>query len=282
LSEESFVTEIPSINSDDFKPGDISDLPKIEGRLDHLPDKQRVAVTAEFQVQAWRLYVNGCTDFNVLSQKIGVANSTLRRWIKQDIARLNAERGDLTENYVEVELQRLDIILEMLMKDVSTKLIDVHTSEVVEGPRGGKTAVIKKITHLLNRVDLEVVDRILKIQSQREKLLGLNAPKQKETDGDKLFDLAELVEAALKLQKGEMPNEFIDADFTVEKEGKDGQEESKEEVKQADRPTTTDEKEGEEVVIIEEELSSTVEDIIKEWGELEEDIQREPDGNSEE
>lgn len=223
------MTELPSITPEDFEKKDISELPVARGKAPKgVTDRMRSASAAELQLKVWQAYVGGCTDYRMLEEKTGVPRSTAHRWIQGDLKRLASEREDLAENFLEVELQRLDTILDLLMRDVGRKLIDVTVSEVVggitltdekgeESKVGGKVAN-RKDTHLIERVDVDIVDRILKVQAQREKLLGLNAPKKEDKDDDSAFDLDALCKAALLLQKGEMPEEFVDVEFTVTKE----------------------------------------------------------------
>lgn len=221
--------ELPNINQEDFGGKETKDLPVKRGHAPKgITDKVRDASMAQKRYDVWKYYVNGTTQFRELAKKAGVSRSTAQRWIKGDLKRIAQDRDDLTENFLEVELVRLDTLLELLMRDVGRKLIDVWEPREIEVKSGeGKSytkTVSEKTTHLLERVDVDIVDRILKVQKAREGYLALNAPRQDSKDDKSDFDLEELCKAAKLLAEGKMPKEFIDAEFTPEKKGNDEEE----------------------------------------------------------
>ena len=106
-------------------------------------------------------------------------------------------------------------MLELLMRDVTHKLLDAWVPEEIDGPMGSKKVVNKKTTHLIERVDVDMVDRILKIQDRRAKYLALDKPKKIEIEHE--FDLDEVLKLAMQIeQSGAL--DAIDAEFTVKEE----------------------------------------------------------------
>lgn len=200
------MDELPIIKATDFE-----HIPqKKAGRPPGTSRALRDAKSPELKLEVWQCYVRGMTDYRLIEKKTGVPKSTAERWIKEDIAIVAKERLDLAENFVEAELQRLDMLLEVCMRDVTHRLVDVIETEIVKGPRGGKRAVSTKKTHLLERVDVDIVDRILRIQERRAKYLALDQPIRSEVKHE--FDLAELINAAIALEEGS-PSKTIDAEF---------------------------------------------------------------------
>lgn len=216
-----------------------SDFPvKKAGAKTGINDRQRKAIAVEPRYEVWKLYVSGITTYRDIEELTGVPYVTVGRWIRGDIKRIASERDDLAENFLEVELIRLDKMLELLMRDVGSKLIDITKSTVLEGGMQGEKIGNRKDTYLLERVDVDIVDRILKVQERRAKYLALDKPRQAELkDDDGGFDLSELVRFAEILQQGKMPQEFIEADFTEEKDSSDGKEKDKDKGQEEEQET---------------------------------------------
>lgn len=197
-------------------------LPATVGCPKGVTDKMRDARSAELKVKVWEDYKNGLTSYKDISKKYEgqVSAPTVGVWIRAELKLLAKERHDLAEDFLEAELQRLDKLLEICMEDVTTS---IQLSVAYSGTR--KTPSLE--TTLIDRVDTQVVTAILKIMDRRSKYLALDKGDEKEKNE---FDLAELINAAMVLKKGGIPEEFkdaIDAEFkTVDKKGevKDGKE----------------------------------------------------------
>lgn len=216
---------IPTISQDDFKKAHVTTPVKRGGAPAGVSDKQRDAITAENKVKVWDMYVNGCTNQTKIAEAVGVPRSTVGRWLRDDLKQFADDNKELVEHHAQLDLKRMDKLLQILMRDVGTRLIDLKTSSIGEDKDGGGRVLNKVETHLLERVDVDIVDRIMKILERRAKQLGTDAKKDDEKNP---FDLGELLDAVDEMRLGKLPKGFtLDAEFIVKED--DGEEEGQKE-----------------------------------------------------
>ena len=160
----------------------------------------------DLEPQVWTLYLQGLTQRKI-SEKLGIAQTTISNWITGRIKENEKFNNEIAKQYVHVELERLDMLMEICMKDVGRLVETTLTwSKNEEGERD-----YELIEKYIDRVDVAIVDRILKIQERRARYLNLDAGTTAETLGK---TLEQLILASFK--QPEQLGEVVDAEVVAE------------------------------------------------------------------
>ncbi len=107
-------------------------------------NREVMAHAAENRAKAWEFRKMGAS-YEAIGKKLGVSHEAVRRYIQQSLDRLKADELKDAAEWRRLELARLDDLL------------------IALPPRA-------------LRGELAVVDRVLRIQERRARLLGLDAP----------------------------------------------------------------------------------------------------------
>lgn len=109
-----------------------------------MPEKGQTESKAERRNRAYELRIAGLT-YRQIGRELGVSHVTAFTYVKEELDALREECRELAETYRDMELERLD-----------------HAQKAIYA------GVLKG--------DLGSIDRLLRIQERRSKLLGLDAP----------------------------------------------------------------------------------------------------------
>lgn len=126
-------------------------------------------VREQRRAQVLELYLHGKT-LRFIAKEVGISKSQAHNDLKHELAALKAKREDLAEGIMQAELERLDKLLDMLIRDLEKKI------EISGYGDNTETEVIEKIDPVLANLIIKVMDR-------RAKYLGLNAPEKREHTG---------------------------------------------------------------------------------------------------
>lgn len=110
---------------------------------------------AENQKRAYELRISGFS-YRKIGEALGVGHVTAFNYVKETLSILRAECHDLAETYRDMELERLD---------------------------QAQMAIYAKVL----KGDVAAIDRLLKIQERRSKLLGLDSPTKIESKEERTY-----------------------------------------------------------------------------------------------
>jgi len=105
----------------------------------------------ERRTKALRLRASGAT-FQQIGQALGCSKQRAKDMVDQEMAMMRAEREQAREDVVELSLQRMDTML-------------------------------PKAMHMAVEGNLGAIDRVIRIEERRARLLGLDAPMRSEQSG---------------------------------------------------------------------------------------------------
>lgn len=135
--------------------------------------KAQQAATAERRTKAIRLRLEG-EDWQDIADKLGYSSrGAACTDVNRALATRVAEMGSTLEVYREAELMRLDQLTVEVWRVLRARHYLISQGETVEDPETGRPL-------LDDGPSLQAVDRLLKIQDRRAKLLGLDAPQRME------------------------------------------------------------------------------------------------------
>lgn len=161
------------------------------------------------EVEVWELYVKGWNQ-TAIAKKLRIAQKSVNNWINEEIKERAKIRSDLAGGYLEVELARLDTLLELCFRDVATT---VETQIVWEKDDRTGARIYSQQQFITERVDPTLVKRILEIMDERADYLGLRAPKQIEI---REKTLEEVILASMQppkqLEEGRVNGETLDVE----------------------------------------------------------------------
>ena len=114
---------------------------------------------AELKKTAYKLRITGLS-YRRIGDQLGISHVTAFVWVKETLEALRKECKELAETYRDMELERLD---------------------------EAQTAIYNKVL----KGDVAAIDRLLKIQERRSKLLGLDAPTKQDITERTIYKISD-------------------------------------------------------------------------------------------
>ena len=134
---------------------------------------------------AFDMFIQGYS-YRQIEDEIGISKSSAQRYVESVLNEGLMERLTKSDEYIQLEVERMDFVLKSLMKDLQTSIQLDFIEE--EGKR-------KRVVVQVDRTDHQIANTILKLMERRSKLLGLDKKDGKE-DGN--FSLEDLILAAMQ------------------------------------------------------------------------------------
>lgn len=130
-------------------------------------------IKSEKEPKAWDLYIKGYT-YKQIAKMVDLSATTVARWIQEGRTILMKRNGNLPDEYSHVEMERLDLMLQLLMRDMGTI---VETQWTWNKDKKTGEHVYKLIKEEFQRVDINIINTILKVQERRARYLNLDVAK---------------------------------------------------------------------------------------------------------
>ena len=126
------------------------------------------AVIEQRRAKAWEMRLDG-KSYREIGEALGVAHTTAHAYVMAVLERTKKENNESAEHWRQISVARLEKALNVVKDALKAVLIDPETGMPIDDTEN-------------HELRLKAIDRLIKLEERKAKLLGMDAPSKVEAN----------------------------------------------------------------------------------------------------